>query len=234
MRYAKYESVAQKQAKCKKMIDKINKDGNIESLEYVMVKKSDAWWSKRWEENMESYADMSNRIARGKTYVKNGLVFDFNIQESLVTAKVVGTSSKPYKVEIKIKKLSSVAEKKLLDITKNKISSIESFLNGDFPLELENLLLDSEIGLFPSPDEISFDCNCPDGAYMCKHVAAVLFGISSKLSKNPLLFFTLRGIDVNKMIKKTIDKKVNDVLKNSKKKSDRTISESDAIDLFNL
>ena len=39
-----------------------------------------------------------------------------------------------------------------------------------------------------------------DGAYCCKHVAAVLYGIGARLDKEPELFFTLRGIDPNSIV----------------------------------
>jgi hypothetical protein len=50
-------------------------------------------------------------------------------------------------------------------------------------------------GLFPAPGEISLDCSCPDWADMCKHVAAVLYGVGVRLDDQPALLFTLRGVD---------------------------------------
>jgi len=49
--------------------------------------------------------------------------------------------------------------------------------------------------LFPEPKEINLDCSCPDWADLCKHVAATLYGIGSKLDQNPALLFLLRGVD---------------------------------------
>ena len=50
-------------------------------------------------------------------------------------------------------------------------------------------------GLFPSPKEIQFSCGCPDWAYMCKHVAAVLYGIGARLDRQPQLLFRLHKLD---------------------------------------
>ena len=36
-------------------------------------------------------------------------------------------------------------------------------------------------GLFPAPREIEMFCSCPDWAGMCKHVAAVLYGVGARL-----------------------------------------------------
>ena len=48
--------------------------------------------------------------------------------------------------------------------------------------------------------EITLDCDCPDGAVCCKHVAAVLYGIGARLDAEPELFFTLRGVDPQSII----------------------------------
>lgn len=40
----------------------------------------------------------------------------------------------------------------------------------------------------------------PDWALLCKHVAAVLYGIGARFDENPLLFFELRGIDAGRFI----------------------------------
>jgi uncharacterized Zn finger protein len=50
-------------------------------------------------------------------------------------------------------------------------------------------------GLFPKPSEIELDCSCPDWADMCKHVAAVLYGVGARLDQQPELLFTLRQVD---------------------------------------
>ena len=50
-------------------------------------------------------------------------------------------------------------------------------------------------GLFPSPKDIKLSCSCPDWADMCKHVAAVLYGVGARLDASPELLFTLRGLD---------------------------------------
>jgi hypothetical protein len=57
-------------------------------------------------------------------------------------------------------------------------------------------------GLFPSPREIEFDCSCPDWASMCKHVAAVLYGVGARLDERPELLFALRKVDEKDLIAK--------------------------------
>ena len=55
-------------------------------------------------------------------------------------------------------------------------------------------------GLFPKPSEIRFSCSCPDSASMCKHVAAVLYGVGSRLDEQPELLFRLRAVDHSELV----------------------------------
>jgi uncharacterized Zn finger protein len=55
-------------------------------------------------------------------------------------------------------------------------------------------------GLFPAPGEIKLSCSCPDWADMCKHVAAVLYGVGARLDHKPELLFVLRGVDENDLL----------------------------------
>jgi uncharacterized Zn finger protein len=61
-------------------------------------------------------------------------------------------------------------------------------------------LCEEKTGLFPSPREIAFSCSCPDWASMCKHVAAVLYGIGARLDTQPDLLFLLRKVDQQALV----------------------------------
>jgi uncharacterized Zn finger protein len=50
-------------------------------------------------------------------------------------------------------------------------------------------------GLFPPAAQVEMRCSCPDAATMCKHVAAVLYGVGARLDAKPELLFLLRGVD---------------------------------------
>jgi uncharacterized Zn finger protein len=49
--------------------------------------------------------------------------------------------------------------------------------------------------LFPKPAEIDIECSCPDWAGLCKHAAAVLYGVGARLDSEPELLFKLRKVD---------------------------------------
>jgi uncharacterized Zn finger protein len=61
-------------------------------------------------------------------------------------------------------------------------------------------LCQQKTGLFPMPAEMKFSCSCPDSARMCKHVAAVLYGIGARLDVHPELLFKLREVDQQDLV----------------------------------
>lgn len=207
------------------------------AIEPVIIegrKIAKTWWGIAWIENLEDYSDYENRIPRGRSYVRSGSVIDLKISEGKINALVQGTKAKPYSVSITISKID---EKKWENLTKdaaNKVESMEELIEGKFPTEMKELLTMHSSGLFPSPKEIAFDCSCPDWANMCKHVAATLYGVGAKLDDDPSLFFKLRQIDMDVLIKKSIDKNLDNLLKTPKSKTSRTMDDKDALDLFGL
>lgn len=192
-----------------------------------------SWWGDAWCKNLERYADYDSRIGRGRNYVRHGAVIDLKIKGNKIDAKVQGSSSRPYKIKISIDELS---EKQRLNIEKQasgKIQDLESLIYGNFPEDLKDLFFQKG-GLFPSPEEIHFDCTCPDWADMCKHVAATLYGVGVKLDSNPLYFFQMRGIDIEKFVDKVVSGKVQHMLDNANKESPRIIKDADLLQIFNL
>ncbi len=192
------------------------------------------WWGKAWNENLESYADFSNRVARGKTYVRQGMVIHLAIGEGEVYGMVQGSRKAPYEVLIKITPSSATDVQRISEISRQHLESFESLLHGEFPKEMEGLFTTKGFGLFPSPREINFYCSCPDHADMCKHVAAVLYGIGSRLDEDPQLFFTLRQIDTAGFIKESVEKVLKDMLKGAGVETRRTLSKEKASRLFGL
>lgn len=213
---------------------KEKKKGNI--LEPVAVHSRNIvtnWWGKAWCQNLEQYADYENRLDRGKRYVRNGSVIDLKIQKGRILARVQGTRKVPYKVEIRISPLSEEKCQSILTKCGRKIENMEELLAGNFPMDMQELFQGKD-GLFPTPREISFNCSCPDWALMCKHVAAALYGVGVRLDEQPLLFFELRGINVERFIDVALANKVEEMLANAGKASERIITDEDIFGLFGV
>ncbi len=233
--FPQYESVAEKKAKAAKAIERLKKkDQTIEPVIIEGRTLAKSWWGKAWNRNLESYADYSNRISRGRSYVLNHAVLDLKIAKGHVVALVQGSRSKPYVVNIALDTLSTQKWEQVTELCNHRIDSLEHLVEGRFPKELEVLFTEKKFGLFPAPKEIHFDCSCPDWAIMCKHVAAVLYGIGARLDVDPMLFFELRDVDSHELVKKSMERKLENMLKNAGKKSTREIAAKDVQDIFGL
>jgi uncharacterized Zn finger protein len=156
------------------------------------------FWGKAWCDNLERYADLANRLPRGRAYVRNGSVLDLVIAKGKVEAYVAG--SELYTVEIAITPLAKTRWRRVVSRCTGRIGSLVGLLRGELSDDVLNVLCDPKEGLFPEPREISLDCSCPDQAEVCKHVAAVLYGVGSRLDQKPELFFVLRQVDQGELI----------------------------------
>lgn len=233
--YPEYVSIARQKAKAHETIEKLRKIDP--TLAPVVIKGSEiatTWWGKAWNKNLTSYADYKSRVTRGSSYVRRDAVIDLFIDEGVIRALVLGTKATPYTVMIHVKPLADEIWKPIFDHCHHKIENLEGLLSGRFPKVIVDIFTAKGAGLFPSPDEISFSCTCPDRALMCKHVAATLFGVGARLDEDPRLFFKLRAIAFDLLIHKSIEEKMASMLKHAGKKSDRMMPDEAISKLFDL
>jgi len=231
--YGEYVPIAKKREKAEKQLEKLREKNNeINPIIIEGRKIVKTWWGMAWCENLESYADFSNRIGRGQSYVRNGFVLDLKIDEGIVVAKVMGSSM--YTATINIDILSKANKDNITQAVGRRIDSVADLVEGKFPEDFRELFLTQKKGLFPSPKEIHMDCSCPDWATMCKHVAAVLYGVGARLDEDPLLFFKLRGLDVSTFIKASIEEKLSHMMKNAGRTSERILEDADLNELFGV
>lgn len=233
--FAPYASVAEKRAKAAKTLKKLQKSNP--AVRPVVIQRSAlarTWWGKSWNKNLERYADYSNRIGRGRSYVRHGAVLDLQIRPGDVAALVQGSKSQPYLVNINIRELASGRWGAIKAACAGKLDSLPELLAGNFPRTLGEVFMEQGKGLFPVPEEIRFSCSCPDWASMCKHVAAVLYGIGARLDDEPGLFFTLRGVHVPDLISEAVADTTRDLLRKSEKKSRRILREADIGAVFGI
>jgi uncharacterized Zn finger protein len=152
-----------------------------------------SFWGQSWCDNLEAYSDFANRLPRGRRYVRNGSVIDLAIAEGAITALVSG--SEIYSVKLSIGKLPVADWKAIQRDCARSISSLIDLLQGRFDKGVMQRLTQLDGGLFPKANEIKMQCSCPDYAGLCKHVAAVLYGVGARLDRSPELLFTLRNVD---------------------------------------
>ena len=195
----RYVPVGEQRAKAMKALERLQKKGiaiQPVALEGRTIARS--FWGKGWCSHIESFSDYSNRLPRGTRYVRNGSVCHLDIQAGQIRALVSG--SRLYNVNIQIKPLSQDAWKAIKAKCVGQIGSMLELLQGRFSDRVMEIVADRETGLFPLPGEIKLQCDCPDWAVMCKHVAATLYGVGNRLDQRPDLLFLLRGVDPEELI----------------------------------
>ncbi len=156
------------------------------------------FWGSAWCKNLEDYSDYANRLPRGRTYARNGSVVDLHITTGQVEALVQGSSL--YKIQITFSTLSPARWSTFKQRSAGRVTNLIDLLQGRLSKEILADLTHRDTGLFPAPSEIKMKCSCPDWAGMCKHLAAVLYGVGARLDEKPELFFTLRGVEVSELI----------------------------------
>lgn len=197
--YPPYVPVAERRRKAEANAKKLAGKGQVLApikLEGRTIVKT--FWGKAWCDNLEAYSDFANRLPRGRTYVRNGSVIDLQISAGKITALVFG--SELYKINIKIEPLAPARWKAFKASAAGKVTNLLDLLQGRLSKEILTEISAKGSGLFPAPAEISLSCSCPDGAYMCKHIAAALYGVGARLDSQPELFFTLRGVNMEELI----------------------------------
>ncbi len=196
-----YVSVAERRRKAAKEMEKLRKKGHPVSpvaIEGRTIVRT--FWGKAWCDNLERYSDFANRLPRGRTYVRNGSVIDLQIGPGEIKAAVSGSSI--YRVTVKVVPVAKTRWKSICQDCAGAIDSLVELLQGQFSKGVMERICQQKSGLFPSPSEIELSCSCPDWAAMCKHVAAVLYGIGARLDKQPELLFRLHKVDEKELIAK--------------------------------
>ena len=194
-----YVSAAERRKKAEKAAARAKKAGaNLSPVAASRGAIAKTFWGKAWCDNLERYSDYANRLPRGRTYVRNGSVIDLKITEGEVQAQVVGSSL--YKVAVSVIAVPGKQWQSISADCAGSIDSLVELLQGRLSKAVMERICRPNTGLFPAPQEIQFSCSCPDWASMCKHVAAVLYGVGARLDEQPELIFTLRRVDAKDLV----------------------------------
>ena len=130
--------------------------------------------------------------------MRNGSVVDLQITSGEIRALVSGSAL--YKVTLTVSPVAKSRWKSICSDCAGAIDSLVELLQGKLSKGVMERICQQNVGLFPSPAELKLLCSCPDAAGMCKHIAAVLYGIGARFDEQPELLFRLRAVDEKELI----------------------------------
>ena len=152
------------------------------------------WWGQRWIGALEALsASYANRLPRGRTYARKGLVTDLAVEPGRVSASVWGTRAEPYQVVIALPTFDDDTWMAIFAALAGQVRHAAELLEGRMPPDVDDVLAEAGVSLFPRGRELSTTCSCPDFANPCKHVAAVHYVLADAFDADPFLLPALRG-----------------------------------------
>lgn len=153
----------------------------------------ESWWSARWLEALPSRS--TSRLARGRTYARQGQITEFQVKPGRISGKIQGSADEPYEAHIHLPPLTGERQQRIIDEIKARPLFAAKWINREMPQELEAVFARNDRPLFPSAEDLTRDCSCPDETDPCKHIAAVMYLFSLELERDPFLLLEFRGFD---------------------------------------
>lgn len=160
------------------------------------------WWGSEWLRSL-SHIDYENRIPRGAAYARKGNVKEIKLKDNVITAKVEGSRPTPYKVSIIIPPFFPEQVEALIQALMERPGLISRLLNRELAPEVLDIARKCGLKIFPERwSDLKMQCNCPDWAVPCKHLAAVVYMFSREIDNNPFIVFRMHNVDLLQELKK--------------------------------
>ncbi len=151
------------------------------------------WWAQRWVDVLESFG-WTQRLARARTYAREGNVLSIDFDGSKVFARVQGTAPDPYEVTLSLDPFSEEQWGYVVESMAERAIFSAKLLAGEMPQNIEEVFTGNGLSLFPfNKFDIHSHCSCPDPKNPCKHIGAVYYLLGDRFSEDPFVLFQLRG-----------------------------------------
>ncbi|XHX77389.1 MAG: SWIM zinc finger family protein [Stenomitos frigidus ULC029] len=151
------------------------------------------WWAQRWIDVLESFGWV-RRLARARTYAREGNVLSIDFKGAKVAARVQGTAPDPYKVSLSLDPFEDDQWGYVIESMAQRAIFSAKLLAGEMPQNIEEVFTANGLSLFPfTKFDIHSKCSCPDPANPCKHIGAVYYLLGDRFSEDPFVLFQLRG-----------------------------------------
>jgi uncharacterized Zn finger protein len=151
------------------------------------------WWAQRWIDVLESFG-WTQRLARARTYAREGNVLSITFNGPKVEALVQGTAPEPYNVVLSLDPFTPEQWSYVVESMAERAIFSAKLLAGEMPQNIEEVFTGNGLSLFPfNKFDIHSKCDCPDPKNPCKHIGAVYYLLGDRFSEDPFVLFQLRG-----------------------------------------
>lgn len=151
------------------------------------------WWSERFVDVLEDIG-LGSRLQRGRSYARKGQVISLDVDAGLVSARVQGSRSRPYRVRIGIAAFGKAEWAKVETALAENAWYTAMLLADEMPVDIEEAFSAAGLSLFPATSrELSMDCSCPDREVPCKHIAAAFYLLAEAFDDDPFAILAWRG-----------------------------------------
>lgn len=151
------------------------------------------WWGRHFVSTMEDLAD-PGRIARGRTYARQGQVLTLGVERGQIYGEVQGSQLEPFSASVTVDPLTQGEVAALVDRVRSHPGMLAELAANTIPQELASVLLPHDKG------QLDFDCTCPDDGWPCKHAAALMYIAAEHIDASAVTILTLRGVDLDLLI----------------------------------
>ncbi len=174
---------------------------------YNNLQSDKEWWTQQWIDLLNSYR-YKKRLERARNYARQGNVLSLDFKEQKIISTVQGTAAQPYKLSLWLDTFSEEDWGYIIETMSQRAIFTAKLLAGEMPQNIEEVFAANGLRLFPfTLDEIHSQCDCPDKARVCKHIAAVYYLLGDRFSDDPFVLFQLRGRTKEKILEELRQKR---------------------------
>jgi len=160
-----------------------------------------AWPADAWSTLLLSGIDDTVK-AEALDYARAGQAATLQITAAGVEATVQGRASRPYTVRFEPETLSTLDWDRVVAIMAREAVYSAKLLAGEMPPLVEQPFASLGRQLIPTtPSAVKRTCTC-DLPNPCKHIGCVAALVLERISGDPLLAFTLRGLDGQRLLER--------------------------------
>lgn len=138
-------------------------------------------------------------------YAKAGQTASLVVAPGLVEAVVQGRAPRPYRVRVSIATPTAAEWERVVATMAAEAIWSAKLLSGELPQSIEVLFRGLGRTLVPTDEaELAIECGCGAdcAAAPCKHLICVWMLVAERLEADPLLSFTLRGLDGQRLLER--------------------------------